>query len=119
MITNDGLDLLRDWLHGDAVNAPSHMAVGSGATPPVATDTTLETEVLRKAISSKSKGTTGKVTLQLDLTTAEANGSTLTEIGTLNAASLGDLLNRLTYTGIAKTSAIELRYEIEYTVRRA
>lgn len=119
MITNDGLDLIRDWLNGDSVNAPSHMAVGTGTTPTVATDTTLETEVLRKAISSTSKGTVGKVTLQLDLSTAEANGNTLSEIGTLNAASLGDLLNRLVYTGIPKTSAFELKFEIEYTVRRA
>ena len=118
MIPNAGLNLIRNWLYGDAVNAPSHMAVGTGTAAPIATDTTLQTEVLRKAISAKSKGTDGKFTLELDLTTAEGNGSTLTEIGTLNAAAAGDLLNRLVYTGIAKTSAFELKYEIEFTVRR-
>lgn len=118
MITNAGLNLLRNWLYGDSVNTLSHIAVGTGTANPQATDTTLQTELLRKTISAKSKGTDGKFTLQLDILTTECNGSTLTEVGAFNAVTVGDLFNRLTYTGIPKTSSFELKYEIEYTLRR-
>lgn len=118
MITNDGLALDRDWLAGDSVNAPSHIAVGTGPSYPIATNTALETEVLRKVFSTKTKSGDGKITFEMTVTTAEANGSDLSEIGIFNAASVGDLLNRIVYTPIAKTSAFELKYEIEVEVRR-
>ena len=119
MIVNSGLNLLRNWLYGDSVNTLSHIALGTGTSTPVATDTTLETETIRKTISAKSKGTDGKFTLQLDLSTAEGNGTIISEIGALNAASVGDLLNRIMFSGIPKSSAFELKFETEYTIRRA
>ena len=59
MITNAGLNLLRNWMYGDSVNALSHIAVGTGGAAPQATDTTLETEVVRKVFGALSKGSVG------------------------------------------------------------
>lgn len=118
MITNDGLDLIRNWIHGDAPTAPTHMAVGTGTSFVQATDTTLETELLRKTFSTKTKGTTGKETLEMTILTTEGNGNDLSEFGILNAASVGDLLNRIVIDPISKTSAFELKVEIELTEAR-
>lgn len=105
-------------MYGDSVDALSHIAVGTGGAVPQATDTTLQTETVRKAFGAQSKGADGIALYQITLTTAEGNGTTITEVGILNAASVGDLLNRILHTGIEKTSAFELKYEIEITVRR-
>lgn len=118
MIMNDGLDLVRDFLHGDSVNAPSHMAVGVGTATEKATDTTLGSEVLRKTFSGTTKGTVGKETYEMTILTTEANGNDLSEVGIFNAASAGDMLNRIVFTPISKTSAFELKIEIEITEAR-
>ena len=118
MIMNVGLELLRDWLAGDAVNDPTHMAVGTGTSNPVVTETTLVVETVRKTFSAKTKQGDEKITYELTLTTVEGNGTTLAEVGIFNAASVGDMLNRLTYTGVDKTSAFELKIEIEVETKR-
>ena len=118
MIMNVGIDLVRDWLAGDAVNDPSHIAVGVGTSIPTATETTLVSELLRKVFSAKTKEGDGKITYEMTLTTAEGNGSDLSEIGIFNAASVGEMFNRLTFTPLAKTSAFELKIEIEVETRR-
>ena len=118
MIMNDGLDLLRDFIHGDSVTSPSHMAVGDGTSFPQATETTLINELLRKTFSTQTKGTTGKETLEMTILTSEANGEDLSEIGIFNHATTGDMLNRIVFDPIAKTSAFELKIEIELTEAR-
>lgn len=118
MITNAGLNLLRNWIYGDSVNAITHMGVGTGTAAPQATDTTLEAEVLRKTFSTKAKGSDGVANYEMELLTTEGNGNDLTEVGILNAAAAGDLLNRITHAAIPKTSSFELKYEIEITDRR-
>ena len=65
MIMNVGIDLVRDWLAGDAVNDPTHMAVGVGTSNPIATETTLESELLRKVFSAKTKEGDGKITYEI------------------------------------------------------
>jgi hypothetical protein len=116
MITDAGLNLVRNWLAGDSVNAPSHCAVGTDDTAPAAGDTTLGAEVHRNALGTEQKGTTGKTTLKMTLLSTQANGSALKEVGILNAAASGDLVNRLTHTTINKTSSFEVRYQVEFTV---
>lgn len=118
MIMNVGIDLVRDWLAGDAVNDPTHMAVGTGTSTPLVTETILVAETVRKTFSAKTKQGDGKITYEMTLTTAEGNGTNLSEVGIFNAASVGEMLNRLTYTPVAKTSAFELKIEIEVETRR-
>lgn len=118
MIMNVGLDLLRDWLAGDTVNDPTHMAVGTGTSNPLATETILVAETVRKTFSAKTKQGDGNITYEMTLTTAEGNGTNIAEGAIFNAASVGEMLNRLTFTPVAKTSAFELKIEIEVEVRR-
>ena len=112
MITNSGLNLTRDLLNGDTVNTPSHIAIGTGTTSPKATDTALETEVLRKAISAKSKPATGQVLFEITVGTTEANGYNLTEVGLFNSSSGGTMVSRVVHPAINKTSDFSLKYQI-------
>ena len=73
MIMNVGLDLVRDWLAGDSVNDPTHMAVGTGQSYPIVTETTLIAETVRKTFSAKTKEGDGKIIYEMTLTTAEGN----------------------------------------------
>ena len=118
MIMNVGIDLVRDWLAGDAVNDPTHIAVGTGISTPIVTETTLIAETVRKTFSAKTKVGDGKIVFEMTLTTAEGNDTDLSEIGIFNAASVGEMLNRLVFTPVAKTSAFELKIEIEVETRR-
>jgi len=118
MIMNTGIELVRDWLAGDAVNDSTHMAVGVGTSYPTATETTLVSELLRKTFSAKTKQGDGKITYEMTLTTAEGNGSDLSEVGIFNDPTTGEMLNRLAFTPLAKTSAFELKIEIEVETRR-
>lgn len=103
-ITNDGLDLVRDILGGNNT-APTHIAVGTDATAPVIGDTALVTEVFRNDITRRIR-TAQKITFQLFLGTGDANGNTLVEAGIFNRFAAGDMLSRVTFAAIIKTSAI-------------
>jgi len=118
MITNSGLNLTRDLLNGDAVNAPSHIAIGTGTTSPLATDTALEAEVLRKAISAKSKPSTGQVLFEIEVGTTEANGYDLTEVGLFNDSTAGTMVSRVVHPAISKTSDFSLKYQIIIVTER-
>lgn len=117
MMLTAGLNAIRDFIYGDAITAPTHIAVGTGTTAVQASDTTLETEILpdgsnRKTITTRTKPNDKKVRLQTQITAAEANGQTLTELGAVNAASGGTLFNRIVYVAINKDPTFELKVQI-------
>ena len=117
MIVDAWLNAMRDFIYGDAITAPTHMAVGTGTTPALASDTTLETEIYpdganRKAITSRTKPSARKVRLQTLIAAGEANGNALTEVGVLNAATGGTLMNRVVHTAIHKDASFELKVQI-------
>ncbi len=117
MIVDAWLNELRNLIYGDAVTAPTHIAVGTGTTAALASDTTLETEIFpdganRNAITSRTKPSAKKVRLQTLISSGEANGNVLTEVGVLNAATGGTLMNRVVHTAIHKDASFELKVQI-------
>lgn len=116
MIVNSGLNLMRDFLNGAAPNPPSHFAVGTGTTAVAAGDTTLETEVERKAVVSKTLSGNGILEYVGELLSTEANGNDLSEVGVLNAASAGDLLLRTTHAPYSKTADFSVKYVVRHTL---
>ncbi len=46
----------------------------------------------------------------------EANGNDLTEVGGVNAATGGTLMNRVVHTPISKDASFELKYQIQATL---
>lgn len=109
-----GRNLIRDFLYGDAVTGLTHFAVGLGTTAPVAGDTTLETEEFRDTITTLTKDA-AKLTVTYYLTSASANGHTLTEAGVFTAAVDGTMYSRAVYSGIAKTASIAVTYSWDLT----
>ena len=119
MITNTGLNLVRDLIGDIGVTAPSHMAVGTNNTAESETDTALGAEAHRNALGTSQQGATGIITLKMTLLSTQANGNSLKEVGVLNAASGGTLLDRITHTQIDKTSLFEQRYQIQIKIKRS
>lgn len=117
MIVDAFLNSIRDFIYGDSIDYPTHIAVGTGTAAAVASDTTLETEIYpdganRNAITSRTKPSAKKVRLQTMVAAGEANGNALTEVGALNAATGGTLMNRVVHTAIDKDASFELKVQI-------
>jgi len=98
LVVTVGLSMIADRLEGGANDCDiTYGAVGTGTTAPAASDTTLETELARKAVSTiASSG--AAVEIRLFFGAAEANG-VLTEIGYFGEAASatpdsGTLFNR-------------------------
>jgi len=106
-------------LIGGYPRRPSHIAIGTGATAPVAGNTTLQTEVFRKLITRRkvpASPNNYKIILQMFLTTSEANGYNLTEAGIFNRFTGGTMLSRVTYDVINKSTSISVVYTWEISV---
>ena len=116
MIVNTGLNLMRDFLAGDAPTPPSHFAVGTSETDVVAGDTTLGAEVERKVVTTKTISGNGILEYVGELLSTEANGNDLAEVGVLNAATAGDLLLRTTHTPYSKTADFSVKYVVRHTL---
>ena len=116
MIVNSGLNLMRDFLAGDAPTPPSHFAVGTSTTAVTASDTTLGSEVERNAVTSKTISGNGILEYVGELLSTEANGNDLAEVGVLNAAAAGDLLLRTTHTPYSKTADFSVKYVVRHTL---
>jgi len=112
VIVNAGLNLDRDWIHGDTVNPPDYIAIGTGTTGVTAEQTALENEILRKQVSYKSKPGNGQTLHEIEILTTEANGQTITEIGEFNDATAGTMWCRITGFSIPKTSEFSLKIQI-------
>lgn len=109
------LNSARDAIKADMESDWTHGAIGTGTTAPTAADTTLETEVLRKA-TQETSDTTDTKTISAWIGSSEANGNSITEFGFLSAASGGSLWNRNTFTAKSKVSTIELWFDVQVTI---
>jgi hypothetical protein len=94
LVTDSGLDVLRDRLRGVNVVGPiSHFALGTGSAAPVAGDTALQNEVFRDVFTQVTFSTAAMV-IRYYLGPNDANGNTLREVGLFNAASGPSLVAR-------------------------
>ena len=107
MITNAGLAALASRQLWDTAGheAPFiYIALGTGDTAEAATDTTLEAEIAdsglerAEATASRVQTTVANDTAQLAKTFTATGSKAVTEVGVLNAASLGTLLSRAVIT---------------------
>jgi len=104
-VTNSGLNTVRDAL----ASAGSDLVVGTDTTPPSVTDTTLGAQVVSKSTTTADVGT-GKEEFSARLLTTDANGDDLAEVGLEDSS--GDLLTRLVFAALSKTSDFELEIQI-------
>ena len=110
--TTNFLNTIKEGVKDKIDSEATHVAVGTDNTTPTSSDTTLGSEVLRKARQDYTEGTSD-VVVSLWISSLEANGNDLKEVGIFNASSGGTLLTRETFTTISKSSNTELWIDIE------
>lgn len=107
-LTNKTKEFLAGTLNSESYTAPNYIAWGTDGTTAYATDTSLGSEAERKLCSVRQR--TGRtVEFTATLLATEANGSTLREVGLLNANTDGDLFARDTTNAIEKNSNFEIQ----------
>jgi len=104
LVVAGGRTFLCSRARSDADDAPlSHYALGTGATAPTVTDTTLAAESYRASLT-RTKAFNSQLELTLHLGRTQGNGVTYREGGAFNAASGGVLFARVTFSDKAKTT---------------
>lgn len=85
LIVNTGLDAIVAAFGGDANMIVDSMSAGTGTTAPSAIDTTMETPVFSKSLTTITHPSTGVVLLTFDIIPGEATGVAFTEFGLIAA----------------------------------
>lgn len=104
---------LTNWDAGSATDIPTHIALGDGTTTPAVSDTALESEQLRKEITSKSATGSFGARMVVALASTEGNFG-IKELGLLNAATDGDMYSHVA-VNIAKTTneTLNIQWSLE------
>ena len=113
--TQDFLDDIKEEIKDFIIANSTYVAVGTSATAATPAQTSLLAETNRKARQEYTEGTSD-VVVSLFLGTTDDNGEDLTEVGVLNASSVGDMMMRATYPAISKTVSIDLWIDVEEQV---
>jgi hypothetical protein len=106
LVVTVGRQHIADQMADKGNAAMSHMAIGTGTTTAVASDTALESELDRNALTSKTQGTgtdANKVTYVADWAAGDGTGA-ITEAAIFNSASAGDMLCRTVFAVKNKAS---------------
>jgi len=103
LVVDTGLDFIASRMAGTASSVMSHMAIGTGATAPVAANTGLGSESARVVLDSTTA--TDNSVAYVATFGAGVGTASLTEAGIFNASSAGDMLCRVTYSVINKGAA--------------
>lgn len=115
VFTNIGKTEVAKWMNNESATSPTHFAIGTGTTSANVTDSSLVTEVFRDSFDSQTRSDT-LVSFDGVVSTTEATGSTLTEIGVFNSSSAGTMFMRNTFAALDKTDSIELQVESRCTI---
>lgn len=115
LITTAGRNAIIERLDATPGTAqPSHMAIGTGTTAANATDTALETELDRNALTSNTSSA-NVLTMVGDWAAGDGTGA-ITEAGVLNAATTGTLYSRAVFSVINKAAGDTLQITWTYTL---
>lgn len=116
LIVTVGRAHIADQLADKGEAVMSHMAIGTGTNTQVIGDTALQTELHRKAFTSKVQGAgadANKIIYITNWAAGEGTGA-ITEAGIFNAASAGVLLARTTFA--VKNKGVSDSLSIQWTV---
>ena len=123
LITDTGLNLLRDALRGDVGDAQiKYLAWGDSATAPSSSDTALGNEEGRRQITSRRTGVTGVLTTTAIISSIEANDQ-IEELGffagtdATDVAGSGVLVARVLYSHL-KTDLESIQVDRTDTLAR-
>ncbi len=113
LITTVGRNALVD-LWDDGTTKPTHMAIGTGTNAAASGDTTLQTELDRNALTSRTVST-NVLTMVGDWAAGDGTGA-ITEAGVLSASSSGTLFSRAVFSVVNKAAGDTLQITWTYTL---
>ena len=112
---NTGKAIVTNYLNGGAATQPKYVAWGTGAGTTAATDTTLFTETGTRTSGTTSQQTTSTTndTFQVVGTLTAGSSLTITNAGTFDALTVGNLFVKGDFTGIALNSGDSIQFTVK------
>jgi len=118
LVTTVGKGVIANrMLSGPSLGAMTHMAVGTGATAAAVADTQLVAEVAGSRTALTSATNANNVTTYVCTFGPGVGSGALQEAGLFNAAAVGQMQNRSTYTTITKdpTDSLSITWTVTIT----
>lgn len=120
IFVNNGLNLAIRRLYASDKTVVSQFQCGTGTTTPAVTDTGLETATGGKynfVAGYPVFDTTNKqVTVRGFVPSTDLNGSTITEVGEFNTDGTPIMIDHDVFTGITKTTSVEVAFIWKHSV---
>ena len=115
LLVNTGKAVVTNYLNGGAATQPKYVAWGTGAGTTAATDTTLFTETGSRVAGTTSQQTTSTTndTFQVVGTLTAGGSLTITNAGTFDASSSGNLFVKGDFTGVPLNSGDSIQFTIK------
>ena len=115
LLVNTGKAVVTNYLNGGAATQPKYVAWGTGAGTTAATDTTLFTETGTRTSGTTSQQTTSTTndTFQVVGTLTAGSSLTITNAGTFDASTSGNLFVKGDFTGVALNSGDSIQFTIK------
>jgi hypothetical protein len=119
LLVNTGKAVITNYLNGGAATQPKYVAWGTGAGTTAATDTTLFSETGTRVSGTTTQQTTSTTddTFQVVGTQTAGSGVTITNAGTFDASTSGNLFIKGDFTGIALNSgdSIQFTFKVQFS----
>jgi len=109
MMLTEGLNRVRDLFNTNTDKGQ----FGTGSTAEAYTDGSLSSAVAATQKSTTSTTVSQFLVKTMEITSTEGNSNTLQEF-VLQKSSTGDTINRVTFTGLAKTNLFNARINVRY-----
>jgi len=115
LLVNTGKAVVTNYLNGGAATQPKYVAWGTGAGTTAATDTTLFTETGTRVSGTTTQQTTSTTndTFQVVGTLTAGSSLTITNAGTFDASTSGNLFVKGDFTGIALNSGDSIQFTVK------
>ena len=115
LLVNTGKAIVTNYLNGGAATQPKYVAWGTGAGTTAATDTTLFTENGTRVSGTTTQQTnsTTNDTFQVVGTLTAGSSLTITNAGTFDASTSGNLFVKGDFTGVALNSGDSIQFTVK------
>ena len=115
LVVTGGKTWIASRMVGVTDSIASHIAIGTGTTPPIVANTTLEAEIARLALSTAVTSSVNVVSHSINVPAGTGTGA-LTEAGIFNASTGGTMISRLTFDVVNKLAADTLAISWNLTI---
>jgi hypothetical protein len=115
LLVNTGKAIVTNYLNGGGATQPKYVAWGTGAGTTAATDTTLFTETGTRVSGTTTQQTTSTTndTFQVVGTLTAGGSLTITNAGTFDASTSGNLFVKGDFTGVPLNTGDSIQFTVK------